>query len=88
MTVDEFNQGVQALMEGWNDIMRSVAEAAESIQKAWAAVFSDPKVWPKRNGVPPKKYGMSLRKRPYRALPCYSYIPIVSRNLPYQRRAY
>lgn len=52
------------------------------------AIFSDPKLYPECNGTPPKKYGMSLRKRPYKTLSHYHYIPVTPRNRPYQRRAY
>lgn len=91
MTVDEFNQGMQVLIECWNGLTQSLVEAAESIEKALGILrsdFSNPKLWPKRNGIPPKKYGMSLHKRPHKAILCYSYIHIAPRNRPYQRRAY
>lgn len=27
------------------------------------AIYNDPALWPKRNGVTPKKYGLSLQKK-------------------------
>lgn len=88
MTIDEFNRGMQTLIEGWNGVMQSFAEGVESIRKAWEVFFSEPQFWPKGKAISPKKYGMSLRKRPYKAVLCYHYIPTTPRNLPYQRRAY
>ena len=39
-------------------------------------------------GTPPKKYGMSLRKRQMQTAKHYNYIPRPLRNQPYQRRSY
>ncbi len=39
-------------------------------------------------GISPKEYGISLQKHPSKATIHYNYIPIASRNLPYQRRVY
>lgn len=70
-----FNIGFQ----GW-------AEACETLQAAFGEIEDAEKV--ENSGTPPKKYGMSLRKRPYNSVCHYHYIPRVPRNLPYMRRAY
>lgn len=53
------------------------------------AIYNDPALWPKRNGVTPKKYGLSLQKKHLRKpFTPYRYIPITPKNLPYMRRTY
>lgn len=70
-----FNIGLQ----GW-------AEACKTLQAAFGEIEDAAKV--ENSGTSPKKYGMSLRKRPYNSVSHYHYIPRAPRNLPYMRRAY
>lgn len=48
----------------------------------------DDVLWPNRYGMPPKKYGQSLQKHSKKSFKRYDYIPIMTKNLPYQRRAF
>lgn len=64
----------------------------EDIVKAFEAfseaVIDDDALWPNRYGMPPKKYGQSLQKHSKKSFKQYDYIPIMAKNLPYQRRAF
>ena len=53
----------------------------EKISEVLEAIYNDSALWPKRNGVTPKKY---LHK-PFTP---YQYIPITPKNLPYMRRTF
>lgn len=72
MTMEEALAVVQKIADAWNAF--GLAESDE--------------LWPKRNGVPPKKYGMSLHRRVRSSPPRYQFVPVAPRNQPYQRRAY
>ena len=75
--------------------MEEALAVIQKIKNAWAA-FEDmfrnlgesDKLWPKRNGTPPKKYGMSLHRWVRPAPPRYQFVPVAPRNRPYQRRAF
>lgn len=64
----------------------------EDIVKAFEAfseaINQDDALWPNRYGMPPKKYGQSLQKHSKKSFKQYDYIPIMAKNLPYQRRAF
>lgn len=64
----------------------------EDIVKAFEAfseaINDDDALWPNRYGMPPKKYGQSLQKHSKQSFKQYDYIPIMAKNLPYQRRAF
>lgn len=64
----------------------------EDIVKAFEAfseaILDDDALWPNRYGMPPKKYGQSLQKHSKKSFKQYDYIPIMAKNLPYQRRAF
>lgn len=64
----------------------------EDIVKAFEAfseaINDDDALWPNRYGMPPKKYGQSLQKHSKKSFKQYDYIPIMAKNLPYQRRAF
>lgn len=51
-----------------------IAKAFEAFSEA---INDDDALWPNRYGMPPKK---SFKQ--------YDYIPIMAKNLPYQRRAF
>lgn len=80
----QLNEAVEKITAAWNAFGVTVSEMAEALNR----IFSEPKLWPKRKSVSPKKYGMSLRKRRCSCVLCYQYIPLTPRNRPYQRRAY
>lgn len=75
---EAFSTAFDIGLQGW-------AEACEAIQTAFSEIEDVAKV---ESGTPPKKYGMSLRKRPYNSVCRYHYIPKTPRNLPYMRRTY
>jgi len=76
-----FEQIEEAVSNAFDVGFRGCAEAWKVIQ----AAFNEIKV--ENAGIPPKRYGMSLRKRRCSCVPCYQYIPLAPRNRPYQRRA-
>lgn len=89
MTMEEILAVVQKIKDAWVAFGQSMAEAAQALEDMFRNLGESDELWPKRNGMPPKKYGMSLlKKRPYQAFPAYQYRPIVPRNRPYQRRSY
>lgn len=54
-----------------------IVDAWEAVTMTVSAVLDDDALWPNRYGMPPKK---SFKQ--------YDYIPIMAKNLPYQRRAF
>lgn len=57
----------------------------EDIVDAWeavtvSAVLDDDVLWPNRYGMPPKKYGQSLRKHSKKSFKRYDYIPIMTKT--------
>lgn len=69
--------------------MFSFDEFEDMCEKLAEAIYNDPALWPKRNGVTPKKYGLSLQKKHlHKLFTPYQYIPITPKNLPYMRRTY
>lgn len=83
---DNFSRGIEALirryeMEQGDDVWLCTYKLKE--------IGCDPALWPKRNGVTPKKYGLSLQKKHlHKPFTPYQYIPITPKNLPYMRRTY
>lgn len=88
MNIEQFKRAAEKLAVAWNEFGVSIREAANAIEGMLDALFSNPELYPDAHGTPPKKYGMSQRKRPYNSICHYHYIPRVPRNLPYMRRAY
>lgn len=69
--------------------MFSFDEFEDMCEKLDEAIYNDPALWPKRNGVTPKKYGLSLQKKHlHKPFTPYRYIPITPKNLPYMRRTF
>lgn len=66
----------------------AIENAAQAIQDMFRGLTDSDELWPKRNGVPPKKYGMSLHRRVRSSPPRYQFVPVAPRNQPYQRRAF
>lgn len=65
-----------------------IVKAFEAFSEAINQLADYDALWPKRYGMPPKKYGQSLQKHSKKSFKQYDYIPIMAKNLPYQRRAY
>lgn len=56
---DEFEDMCEKLAEAWQQILMPFEKLSEVLE----AIYNDPALWPKRNGVTPKKYGLSLQKK-------------------------
>lgn len=67
------------------DIVKAFEAFSEAINQL---ATDDDALWPNRYGMPPKKYGQSLQKHSKKSFKQYDYIPIMAKNLPYQRRAF
>lgn len=82
---DEFEDMCEKLAEAWQQILMPFEKLSEVLK----AIYNDPALWPKRNGVTPKKYGLSLQKKHlHKPFAPYQYIPITPKNLPYMRRTF
>ena len=88
MTTEEALEVIQKIADAWGAFVQTIMDAAQALQDMFRSLGENGDIYPERNGTPPKKYGMSLRKRPYKTLSHYHYIPVTPRNRPYQRRAY
>lgn len=76
---DEFEDMCEKLAEAWQQILMPFEKLSEVLEA----------LWPKRNGVTPKEYGLSLQKKHlHKPFTPYQYIPITPKNLPYMRRTY
>lgn len=81
MTKEEALEVIQRIADAWNAFGQALEDMFRSLGK------SD-ELWPKRNGMPPKKYGMALQRRCRKDILYYRYTPPVPRNRPYQRRIF
>lgn len=88
MTMEEALAVVQKIADAWNAFGQAIENAAQALRDIFRDLTESDEFWPKRNGMPPKKYGMSLHRR---VRPCptrYQFVPVAPRNRPYQRRAF
>ena len=88
MTMEEILAVVQKIQAAWVAFGQSMAEAAQALEDMFRNLGESDELWPKRNGIPPKKYGMSLHRRVRPAPPRYQFVPVAPRTRPYQRRAF
>lgn len=88
MTTEEALEVIQKIADAWAVFTQTIMDAVQALQDMFRSLGENDEIYPERNGTPPKKYGMSLRKRPYKTVSHYHYIPVTPRNRPYQRRAY
>lgn len=89
MTMEETLAVVQKIKDAWVAFGQSMAEAAQALEDMFRRNLGESdELWPRRNGIPPKKYGMSLHRRVRPAPPRYQFVPVAPRNRPYQRRAF
>lgn len=88
MNMEEALVVIQKIKNAWAAFGQSIAEAAQALEDMFRNLGESDKLWPKRNGTPPKKYGMSLHRRVRSAPPRYQFVPVAPRNRPYQRRAF
>ena len=88
MTMEEILAVVQKIKDARVAFGQSMAEAAQALEDMFRNLGESDELWPKRNGIPPKKYGMSLHRRVRPAPPRYQFVPVAPRTRPYQRRAF
>lgn len=88
MTMEEALAVIQKIKDAWAAFGQSMAEAAQALEDMFRNLGESDELRPKRNGTPPKKYGMSLHRRVRPASPRYQFVPVAPRNRPYQRRAF
>ena len=88
MTMEEILAVVQKIKDAWVAFGQSMAEAAQALEDMFRNLGESDELWPKRNGIPPKKYGMALHRRVRPAPPRYQFVPVAPRTRPYQRRAF
>ena len=88
MTMEEILAVVQKIKDAWVAFGQSMAGAAQALEDMFRNLGESDELWPKRNGIPPKKYGMSLHRRVRPAPPRYQFVPVAPRTRPYQRRAF
>ena len=88
MTMEEALAVIQKIADAWNTFGQAMENAAQALQDMFRGLVENDELWPKRNGVPPKKYGMSLHRRVRPSPPRYQFVPLAPRNRPYQRRAF
>lgn len=88
MTMEEILAVVQKIKDAWVAFGQSMAEAAQALEDMFRNLGESDELWPKRNGIPPKKYGMSLHRRVRPAPPRYQFVPVAPRTRPYQWRAF
>ena len=88
MTMEEALAVIQKIADAWNTFGQAMENAAQALQDMFRGLTDSDELWPKRNGVPPKKYGMSLYRRVRPSPPRYQFQPVTPRTRPYQRRAY
>lgn len=86
--VEKILEIMNSLAESCSQIIKAFSDWADEVRAALDRAFNNPELYPDAHGTPPKKYGMSQRKRPYNSVCHYHYIPTAPRNLPYMRRAY
>lgn len=87
--LEEFEAACERFAEALREMLTPLEEVLNNLAEAFETLCNDPKLWPERNGISPKKYGLSLQKKhPYKPSVPYQYIPITRKHLPYMRRSY
>lgn len=61
MTMEETLAVVQKIADAWAAFGQSIAEAAQALEDMFRDLGNSDELWPKRNGLPPKKYGIALQ---------------------------
>lgn len=88
MTMEEALTAVQKIADAWNAFSQAMENAAQALQNLFRCLGERNEFWPKRNGIPPKKYGMSLHRQVRPSPSRYRFVPMAPRNRPYQRRSF
>lgn len=88
MTMEEALAIIQKIADAWNAFGKAMENATQALQDMFRSLTESDEFYPKRNGIPPKKYGTSLHRRGRSAPPRYQFVPVAPRNRPYQRRAF
>ena len=74
MTMEEALAVIQKIADAWNAFGQAIENAAQAIQDMFRGLTDSDELWPKRNGIPPKKYGMSLHRRVRPSPPRYQFV--------------
>lgn len=85
---EDIAKAFEAFSEAINQLADYIVDEWGAVAVTVSAVLDDSALWPNRYGMPPKKYGQSLQKNSKKSFKQYDYIPIMAKNLPYQRRAF
>lgn len=88
VTIEEVVEAAHKFAETWQAIGVQLTEAADLIRDAFSSLFREDESTTKEDAAAPRKHTTSLRRCPRKVPVHYNYIPIQTRNLPYQRRAY
>lgn len=88
MTMEEALAVVQKIADAFDAFSQAMENAAQALRDIFRSLSESDKLWPKRNEIPPKNYGMSLHRRVRPTPPRYHFVPVAPRNRPYQRRAF
>lgn len=75
------------LYEAWEQVVSVVEELAENIRALFECFMEEEHERQKAESTP-RKYGMSLIRQTRSSSVQYDYIPVMRRNLPYQRRRF
>lgn len=87
--LEEFEAACERFTEALREMLSPLEEALDNLAEVFESLCNDLKLWPKRDGVPPKKYGLSLQKKQsFKPSVPYQYIPVTRKHLPYMRRNY
>lgn len=88
MDMESFEKAIAHMVEVWNQFSETIEEAQNVLLKIFGLASDEEKK--KAKGTSPKKYGMSLvsNSATNSSVKSYNYIPLVRRNLPYQRRKF
>lgn len=88
MDMESLEKAVANMVEVWNRFSETIEEAKSVLLKIFGLASDEEKK--KMRGTSPKKYGMSLvsNSAMKSSVKSYNYIPLVRRNLPYQRRRF
>lgn len=62
MTMEEALAVVQKIADAWAAFGQSMTEVAQALEDMFRDLGNSDELWPKRNGLPPKKYGIALQK--------------------------
>lgn len=57
MDMEQTLEAIRTFQEAWAAFTQSILDTAKALSEMLDAIFSDPKLYPERNGTPPKNTG-------------------------------